>query len=147
MVWVLPLFSLVLTAREVGWIQFPLPERRLQTERVWAHSFGFVAAAAMWGFHIGLGFATRITYGGFWVVVVAILGLGHVKYGALLMATYWLGRALSVLAAPAILPAGGVELTRMVQELLEHRSLYRRMQYVGLVWSTVVGLMMALGLP
>src|SRR5712692_6131038 len=41
-----------LAAREWGWAKFPIPERKLQTEKVWAHEFGFVGASALWGFHI-----------------------------------------------------------------------------------------------
>ena len=50
--------SLALAVREWGWINFYIPERERQSEKAWAHQFGFVMASAMWGFHIGLGFAT-----------------------------------------------------------------------------------------
>lgn len=142
----LTLLSLMLAAREMGWISFRLPEQRLQTEKVWAHEFGFVGAAVMWGLHIGLGFATRITYGGFWVLVAAILALGDAAYGAMLMGTYWLGRVLSVWVAPTMLCVACGEPTQMFQELLANRSLYHRIQAVGLVWSAGLGLLMALGL-
>src|SRR5437764_3685853 len=96
------LLALLLAAREWGWIRFPLPERKRQTEKYFAHSFGFVTASWMWGFHIGFGFFTRITFGGFWVLVAAAIGSGSPGYGAVLMVVYWLGRMLPVWVAPSL---------------------------------------------
>jgi hypothetical protein len=67
------LLAFALAAREWGWIKFPLPERKQQTEKVWADEFGFVGASALWGFHIGLTFTTRVTYGGVWALAAASL--------------------------------------------------------------------------
>src|SRR5438309_11330202 len=63
--WLVILVALTLMAREWGWITVPLPERKRQTQKVWAHEFGFVTASAMWGFDVGLGFGTHLTNGGF----------------------------------------------------------------------------------
>jgi len=98
--------SLVLAAREWGWINFRIPQSNRQTEKFWAHEFGFVAASAMWGFHIGLGLATSVTYGGLWVLVAVILVLAEPVYGSMLMLAYWLGRALPVWVAPKLLLPG-----------------------------------------
>lgn len=95
--------SLVLVVRELGWISFPLPSRRRQTERTWASQFGFRAAAIMWGFDIGLGFSTWVHYGGFWMVVAVIIAAGDSGYGAVLLGSYWLGRALPVWFSPWVL--------------------------------------------
>src|SRR5688572_20821144 len=74
--------ALLLAAREWHWLTIPLPELKRQTEKTWAHDLGFVRASALWGFHIGFGFLTRVTYGGFWVLVALILALGEVGAGA-----------------------------------------------------------------
>ena len=137
------LLSLLLAMREWGWISFRLPERRRQTEKVWAHQFGFVVASAMWGFHIGLGFTTWATFGGFWIVVALALALANPLYAGLLMLVYWLGRALPVWLAPGLLdsPSLAVELPA---EILRDHSSYRRMAGLVLAWSSAAAILMAL---
>src|SRR5258708_22474189 len=80
--------SLLFAAREWGWIHFRLPEAKRQSEKAWAHCFGFVMASAMWGFHIGLGFATRVNFGGFWVLAALAVVLASPWYGGALMLLY-----------------------------------------------------------
>lgn len=127
--------SLLLAAREWGLVRFRLPERKCQTEKVWAHEFGFVMASAMWGFHIGLGFATWITYGGFFVVVAFALVVANPFYGGMLMLLYWFGRALSVWLAPSLLPSpqDAVALPVMI---LQSSHIYRRLAGFALAWSS-----------
>jgi len=131
---VVGVLSLVLVVRELGWISFPLPSRRRQTERTWANQFGFRAAAIMWGFDIGLGFSTWVQYGGFWMVVAVILAAGDSGYGAVLLGSYWLGRALPVWFSPWLLREDWIFST-----LFEDRSaqdlMYRRMNLLGLAWT------------
>ncbi len=136
------LLSLILAAREWGWINFRLPERKLQTEKVWAHEFGFVMASAMWGLHIGLGFATRVTYGGFWVLVGAILALGDPRFGAIVMLSYWVGRALPLWLAPLLLSAE--EVTNLSESIFDHRFVYHRVAGIGLAWSAGLTILLAM---
>ena len=117
-----PPLALVLAAREWGWIRFELPERKRQTEKGWAHEFGFVTASAMWGFHIGIGFTTYMTHGGFWVLVAMALAVGEPTYGAVLMLVYWLGRAMSVWMSPTI--SSGDNPEALVEAILANRSMY-----------------------
>ncbi len=135
--------SLLLAAREFGWIDFRLPERTLQTEKVWVREFGFITASAMWGLHIGLGFATQITYGGFWVLVTVCIATGDPIYGAVVMLTYWLGRALPVWLAPA-LTASNLNAIELSETIFANRVLYHRVVGVGLMWSAVVTALLAL---
>lgn len=132
--YVVALVSLILATREWGWIKFRLPERKLQTEKVWAHEFGFVTASAMWGLHIGLGFATRVTYGGFWVLVGLILVLGDPFYGAIVMLSYWLGRALPLWIAPLWF-SSGEEAANLSESIFDHRLVYHRVTGIALAWS------------
>lgn len=136
--------GLALAAREWGWIVFPLPERKRQTEKFWVHKFGYVMASAMWGIHIGLGFATRITYGGFWLLVAVALALGDPLYGATLMLVYWLGRALPVWVAPVLIGADSDDVTNLPETVLDHRRVYHRVVGLALVWSTVVTILLLL---
>jgi hypothetical protein len=137
------LLSLVLAAREWRWLNFPLPQRGRQTEKVWVHQFGFVVASAMWGLHIGLGFATWMTYGGFWILAAVAVTLGDTVYAAALMLMYWLGRSLSVWVAPALLRSG-TDAIELPETILDHRQVYSRIVGFGLVWSAVVMVLLAL---
>jgi hypothetical protein len=133
--------SLALASKEFGWISFDLPERKLQTEKTWVHEFGFVMASAMWGLHIGLGFATRITHGGFWILVSVALMLGDPLYSTALILVYWLGRALPVWVAPTMLKSGSVELAEMIPL---QGPFYHRIVGFTLLWLAVVTLLFAL---
>ena len=132
--------SLLLAAREWGWINFRLPERKLQTEKLWAHEFGFVMASAMWGLHIGLGFATRITYGGFWVLVAIILALGDPRFGAIVMLSYWAGRALPLWLAPLL---SAEETANFSESIFDHRLVFHRVAGIGLAWSAGLAVLLA----
>jgi hypothetical protein len=135
--------AFVLAAREWGWISFSLPERRRQTKKTWAHEFGFVGASALWGFHIGLAFATRFTYGIFWSLAAVIVALGDPRFGALLMSVYWIARALPVWLAPA-LNWSGPDSSRLSGEILATSWLYRRLSGVALMWSGGIAVLLAI---
>jgi len=126
--------ALTLAAREWGFLKFDLPERKRQTRKAWAHEFGFVTASAMWGMDIGFGFGTRITYGGFWLLVAVAAGFGDPAYGGAIMLTYWLGRVLPTWLAPLLLTSVSdvMELPRVI---LVEGSLYHRLVGVALFWS------------
>jgi hypothetical protein len=129
--------ALTLAARELGIVRFRLPERPLQTEKVWMHKFGPLGAATMWGLHLSLGFFTRVNYGGFWLLTVLTLGLASPRMGALLMGGHWVGKALSVWLAPLALrtSADGSEVVGIWDTDPRH---YRRVQALGLVAAGIV---------
>jgi cytochrome c biogenesis protein CcdA len=134
--------GLILAAREWGWIRFPLPQRRRQTEKVWAHQFGFVIASGLWGFDIGLGFATRISTGGFWMLTIVAIALGDPAYGGLLMLMYWLGRALTVWTAPALITRGS-DPYDLLNAIETETFVTHRIAGVGLMWSAAVAIAFA----
>ncbi len=140
------ILALIIAAGEWGWICFRLPERKLQTEKFWAHEFGFIMASAMWGLHIGLGFATRVTYGGFWLLVTVALAMGDPTYGSILMLVYWLGRALPVWVAPALVGPTR-DATELPEAILEHGLMYHRVVALASVWSGGIALLFALAAP
>ena len=129
--------ALVLAARELRVMRFRLPERRLQTEKVWMHDFGPLGAAALWGLHLGLGFFTRINYGGFWVLTLLALGLGDPRYGSLVMGGHWLGKTLSVWVAPLVLQDLS-DSGELLGAWGTETALYRRLQAAGLAGVAVV---------
>jgi cytochrome c biogenesis protein CcdA len=98
--WLIGLGVCVLLAetRLLRWLQLPALNGR--TERAWVYQFGWTTAAAMWGFHIGIGFATVTTYGGFWLIVAIIVVHANLMLGCCLMAAYWVGRTMPLWTVP-----------------------------------------------
>lgn len=146
----LAMAGILLMFREVGWIRFALPQRHRQTERAWAMRFGFVTAAAMWGFHIGLGFGTRITHGGFWILVGAAIAFGDPMLGAVIFTSYWCGRALPLWIAPLLLPRD-VNGANVIGALPEHHSeetrpVYNGIAAYGIAWCTFLAVLLVLEL-
>jgi len=120
----------------LGLLHFQLPERKRQTEKVWAHEFGFVMASAMWGFHIGLGFTTYVKYGGFWVLTVMAFAVGEPSYGAVLMLLYWFGRAIPVWVMPLF---GQTRDTgKLIDAIMANRQVYGQSEASALLWSAGV---------
>ncbi len=141
--YVISVLAVLLALREWGVIKFPLPELKLQTEKVFANNCGFVIASAMWGLHIGLGFATRITYGGFWVLVAVIVALGDPVYGAALMSTYWVGRSLSLWIAPLLIRRVGPPASELPEIIMANSYLYHRLVGLVLIWVAVIEVLAA----
>jgi hypothetical protein len=139
---IIPL-AVLLALREWSWIRFGLPERRIQTEKTWGDQFGLFTASAMWGFHIGLGFATRINNGGFWVLVGIAIAVGEPRYGAALIVTYWLGRALSPGVAFA-LTENNDDVDDLMLAILADRAFYRRLVGLVLIWSAAISTLLVI---
>lgn len=133
--------AVILTARELELIRFPLPEVRRQTQKMWAFEFGFVTAAAMWGSHIGLGVATVVKHGGFFVLIAFTMALGP-AYGAILFVTYWLGRTLPIWVTP-LLTSNDAD-GDFLDELLSARpAAYRHAAATGLLCAGIVAVTLA----
>jgi hypothetical protein len=129
---------LALAARELGFLRFALPEWKRQTDPGWIRDYGFVMASAMWGFHLGIGFVTRITFGGFWALTLLALSLGGVKFGIGLLLTYWSARALSVLLAPVMFRMK--DICDVSLAVLDERLVCKQLAGVGLVWAVAITL-------
>jgi hypothetical protein len=134
--------GIILAGREWGLIQFPLPEQRRQTEKVWVHEFGFTMASAMWGFHLGMGFATYVTYGGFFILVATAVAVGDPGFGVTLMILYWLGRAMPVWVAPIAWPISVAD--ELPQAILADRLFIRRSAAIALLWSACLAMLIVL---
>lgn len=97
--------STLLALRELGWIRFPIPQWRRQTEKMWGFRFGPLGAAWWWGIDLGSGLTTHVTFSSYWLLVLAILFNGSAVYGGLVLGLYGLGRALPVSVVPRLLEA------------------------------------------
>lgn len=137
------LLSLLFAAREWGWIDFRLPELRRQSEKAWVHHFGFVMGAGMWGFHIGLGFATRVNFGGFWVLAALAVVLASPLYGGALMLLYWVGRAVPVWFGPGVVRSIG-DAGDLPTTVLRSRPVYHRLAGLVLAWASGATMLAAL---
>jgi hypothetical protein len=136
--WCLPAAAFLLALREIGILRFSLPEAQRQANRFVANRIGVVLASGVWGFDIALGFATWVNFGGFWILVIAIVLAADMSYGALLMASYWFGRASSVLVGPLLLFYDGSSKYETAGTLLGDRVAYRRLQAASLLWFCIL---------
>jgi len=134
--------GLILTAKEWNILSFNLPERKRQTEKFWAHEFGFIGASLLWGLHIGLGFFTRITYSGFWLLAAIALASGDPFFGAELMSAYWLGRVLSVWVAPLLLKRG-TRHAELTEAIMDQRNVLHRISGAALIWCSAITALLA----
>jgi hypothetical protein len=129
--------ALVAVARDSGRIAVPLPQFPRQTEGLWAKRFGARRAALLWGLDLGFAFTTWLNLSGAWVLATLAVLSRDAAFGALLFAAYWLGRALSVWIAPALMP-NATETHRLMATLDGQRALFRSLHLAGLVWVLAV---------
>lgn len=143
MITVLPLGAIICAAREAGWIHFSVPELKAQTRQEWHKQFGIVTASAMWGAHIGLGFGTRMTFMGLWVLSTIALVVGSPMWAVVLMGAYWFGRALSVWVAPLlVLSEKGHTGVLVMDQALQGRNMLRYLQIVTSCWAATIAYVM-----
>jgi len=126
---VLGTFCLVLLFREAGILRIPLPEMRRQTRWKWFPKLPAHANSTMWGFDVGLGFVTWISFSGIWLVMLVAIGSGNPVYGALVFCLYWLGRAAPHWIDPIIMCDPGK--TPVYMDVV--RSQFARMRVVHML--------------
>lgn len=130
----LPGLALVLAARDLGWLSFPLPQRLRQADKGWYHQLGPVGASILWGLHIGVGIHTRIRYGGYFLLVLLVFLVRDPGYGALVFTAYWLGRTLPVWLAPVLGPDVDTDLL----DLARDERVQSKVAALALVWSALL---------
>lgn len=122
--------ALVASASELRLIPWRLPEPKWQTRREW----GLLpppAPAVLWGFGLGLTFATVFTFSGTWLVLLLPIALGEPTVGALMLVAHWLGRATPILAGPLLLDHASNTLKLLAQ--IEGKSgLFRTSNIIGI---------------
>jgi len=106
-------------------------------QRIWAIRFQSTVAAILWGLDLGLSFSTRLTFSGVWVLALAAIFAGDPAFGALLLALYWLGRALSVWSAPLLLPHANAT-AQLLHAIAHQWTFFQRIHAWGLAWIVVV---------
>jgi hypothetical protein len=96
--------ALLAAAREFGIARLPLPQPSRQTREVWGKIGPLPLAATLWGLDLGLLVTTRFTFAGTYLVLLLPILVGGAGFGAAVLVSYWLGRALSVWVAPLLVP-------------------------------------------
>lgn len=123
-------FAAVAAASELRLIQWRLPEPRFQTRREWG-MFRPPIPAALWGFGLGLTFATVFTFSGTWLVLTFPLVLGEPAFGATLLLAHWLGRSTPILTGPVLLRSSGHTL-ELLEDIENSYRLFRGSNVVGI---------------
>jgi hypothetical protein len=124
--------SAALALREFGRFQFPVPQCRRQTQKVWGNRFGPATAAWWWGLDLGSGLTTIVTFSGYWLLVLAVLFGSDARYGAAVLGLYGLGRSLSVVLVPLLLDRTSTLLAAL-QRLRGYRPYLHRWHGYGLL--------------
>jgi hypothetical protein len=85
--------------RELGGLPIPVPDRHKQVPLWWRTFYSPPVAGMLYGFGIGIGYLTYLSFGTYFVVSIAAAATGDPFVGAALTAPFGLGRGLSVLIA------------------------------------------------
>ncbi|HVF52311.1 MAG TPA: hypothetical protein VNC78_01760 [Actinomycetota bacterium] len=94
---------------ELSPLRLPLLERHAQVPEWWRTFFRPDVAAALYGAGLGVGFATYIRHGTFFVVTLAALLVADPLWGAVMCAPFGLARAMTVLRTRASRDQEGVD--------------------------------------
>jgi hypothetical protein len=122
--------------RELGWSWIPLPQLGRQTNGRWARDTRSLSAF-LWGLDLGLVFTTWFTFSGIWVLVVlAVLGASP-TFGAALLGSYWVGRAMSVWLAPLAMRDASAT-PELVRAVNRQYGLVRLVHVGSLAWIAIV---------
>lgn len=118
-IWLLIGVALLCAARELGVINWRLPEVRRQTRARWFMSGPLFLNPMMWALDVGLVFATWISFSGVWLLAIAVVLSGRPTFGAIVFAVYWIGRALPHWFEPRLQrhPRRTLEFSILVAEL------------------------------
>lgn len=93
----------VVVLRELGILQFQLPEIRRQTRSRWIQDRRLINHAC-WAIDVGFAFFTWQLFAGAYFLALVALVFGDPWLGAAIFCGYWLGRALPHWMEPALLP-------------------------------------------
>ena len=96
---VIAVAALIYALREFFELPIPVPDRHRQVPLWWRSFYSQRVTAVLYGFGLGIGYLTYLSFGTYFVVTIAAFVSGEPLVGAALSAPFGLGRALSVIAA------------------------------------------------
>ena len=91
--------ALVYSLREVLGLPVPVPDRHRQVPLWWRSFYSPPVTAVLYGFGLGIGYLTYLSFGTYFVVTIAAFLSGSPLIGAALCAPFGLTRAVSVVLA------------------------------------------------
>ena len=93
--------ALLYTVREATGLRVPIPDRHQQVPLWWRSFYSPRVSSFLYGFGLGIGYLTYLSFGTYVVVSAAAFASGDPLVGAAISAPFGLGRALSVALANA----------------------------------------------
>ena len=94
---VLGAIAAIYAARELFRLPIPLPDRKAQVPAWWRSFYGPDVTAALYGFGLGPGFLTYLTFGTYAAVLAGSFIAADPLLGALISAPFGFARGLSIL--------------------------------------------------
>ena len=91
--------AVVYALREVFRLPIPVPDRHRQVPLWWRSFYSPPVSAVLYGFGLGVGYLTYLSFGTYFVVTIAAFVSGSPLVGAALCAPFGLARAMSVVLA------------------------------------------------
>ena len=92
--WIIGLLAIAYSLSDLGLLRMPRPILSKAVPITWWRRWGPYGSALAYGAALGLGIMTRVPFGAFYVLCTWCVLQGNVAYGALLMGTYGVMRAL-----------------------------------------------------
>jgi hypothetical protein len=92
-------FALIYALRELLGLPIPVPDRHQQVPLWWRSFYSPPVTAVLYGFGLGIGYLTYLSFGTYFVVTIAAFASGNPLVGAALCAPFGLARAISVVMA------------------------------------------------
>ena len=129
--------AVIAAAREIGNVSSSFPQPHRQTREAWGKRHPRPVAAILWGFDLGLVFTTWFTFSGTWVILALAFATASPSLGAMLLVTYWLGRASSVWVAPVLLPEANAMLT-VIDRINGARRRFQVAHAMAMMWLAVL---------
>ena len=87
--------------REATGLRVPIPDRHQQVPLWWRSFYSPRVTSFLYGFGLGIGYLTYLSFGTYVVVTAAAFASGEAVVGALISAPFGIGRAVSVALANA----------------------------------------------
>lgn len=124
------LIAAVAAASELGVIRWHLPQPNLQTRRQWA-LYRFPIPEVLWGFCLGLTFATVFTFSGTWLVLALPFASGDPAFGAMVLLAHWVGRTMPIFMGPLLIDHPG-RMPKLLDEIDGALAVFRTSNVVGI---------------
>lgn len=93
--------ALLYVVREATGLRVPIPDRHQQVPLWWRSFYSPGVSSFLYGFGLGIGYLTYLSFGTYVVVTGAAFASGEPLVGALISAPFGIGRAISIAVANA----------------------------------------------